>query len=225
MSRYDDLKRFDLELQREYRGAIIGVDEVGVGSLCGPVTACALILKNYDGLDGVDDSKQLTPTQRFQVYERILPKVREFSLGWVSAYEVDVMGIRKASQESRLRAFLNLRSTAGVVIVDGEEGLPTDDLPCQTIIKADSKSLTVAAASILAKVTRDRFMVDLAGAYPQYGWVNNKGYGTDAHMRAIQEFGVTPYHRHAFTPVGKARKEESGDVSLRSLRRREEHAT
>lgn len=221
--RFKRLTKFDEQFGA--RDQIVGIDEVGVGPFAGPLVACALILKSTEGLAGVDDSKALSELGRERLYSRILRSALEFQLGIVPAHEVDGRGTHVAASIARDRAFRALRSRVKVAIVDGDS--PHDFRPtkCESIPQADSKSLVVAAASILAKVSRDRMMVELAESYPGYDWASNKGYGTPKHQEAIKKLGLTPYHRLSFDPLKKIaksdEKEERTNASvIRSLRRR-----
>ncbi|WP_456390742.1 ribonuclease HII [Profundibacter sp.] len=181
---------------------IAGVDEVGRGPLCGPVTAAAVILDPLNIPDGLNDSKKLTAKRREALYEALLD-CAEISIAHASVEEIDEINILRASHLAMERAVAGLTRTPDHVLIDGNlipRGLT---LPATAVIKGDAKSLSIAAASIMAKTCRDRLMVDLAGQYPGYGWEKNAGYPTPVHLKALQDLGVTPHHRRSFKPVYK----------------------
>jgi len=177
-----------------------GVDEVGRGALAGPVVAAAVILSPHAEIDGVDDSKKLTPRRR----ERLVPEIKSRSLAWaVSAAGlrfIDQHNIANATFHAMRQAVRRLRIQPELVLADGWR-IPGIGLPCQGIIAGDAKSLSIACASIIAKVWRDRLMTRLAGRYPGYGLDRHKGYGTAAHLRALKKLGASPIHRRTFAPV------------------------
>lgn len=208
------LREFDRVRMKKYGGRVIGVDEVGMGALAGPVVAVACILRDFD-LEGVNDSKKLSPAKLLTAYDLILQHVEQYQIGYVTNSDVDGNGIESAGRMAREDACCSMVGLSGadVIVVDGNRGISYvdpkntyDHIPCEAIPKADGKSLTVAAASILAKVTRDRMMVDLSKAYPKYDWAQNKGYGTPNHMAGLQAHGLTPYHRKSFAPGKRAEK-------------------
>ena len=207
-------------------GTVIGIDEVGVGALSGPLVACALILKSYKGLLGVDDSKALSSRDRRHLaYKNILPQIHEAQLSFIPAVEVDELNVAQAAHVARNRAFaaLGARESARIVLVDGDDTSHVfEGLKFRAIVKGDSKSLTIAAASIIAKVTRDKLMDDLGQAYPYYGWNTNAGYGTKPHIEAIKKHGLSPYHRLTFDPNKTAARIERGE---RKLQRKAKAAT
>lgn len=179
---------------------IAGVDEVGRGPLAGPVTAAAVILDVENIPVGLNDSKKLTAARREKLFQEIVEKTR-WSVAHVSVEEIDQINIYHASHLAMCRAVANLTLRPDVVLVDGNV-IPRDlPMPGQAIVKGDARSLSIAAASILAKVLRDRIMVDLAQQHPGYGWEKNAGYPTPAHKKALLDLGVTPHHRRSFAPV------------------------
>jgi ribonuclease HII len=182
------------------RGAlrVVGVDEVGRGPLAGPVTACAVRLDPNHIPDGLRDSKVLTPARREALCAEILA-VAEVSVAHASVQEIDSLNILRASHLAMERAVAGLQ--ADHALIDGN--LIPRGLACAAtaIIKGDALCLSIAAASIVAKVTRDRIMVDLAQQHPGYGWEANAGYPTKAHLEALQKLGVTAWHRRSFKPV------------------------
>lgn len=181
-------------------GWVAGVDEVGRGPLAGPVTAAAVILDPADIPPGLDDSKALTAARREVLAAWIMASC-DWSVAHVDPPEIDALNILRASHVAMCRALAGLRRTPGHVLVDGNM-LPRDlTLPAQAVVRGDARCLSIAAASIVAKVLRDRIMVDLAQQHPGYGWEVNAGYPTPAHKRALLDLGITPHHRRSFKPV------------------------
>lgn len=190
------------EMAARARGArlIAGVDEVGRGPLAGPVTAAAVILPEAGLPDGLNDSKKLTPARR-EVLAAWIAAHCDCAVVHVGVEEIERLNILRASHLAMCRALSALRQRPCLALIDGNrlpEGL---DCPGETIVKGDALSLSIAAASILAKVARDRLMVDLAQQHPGYGWEANAGYPTPAHLQALLDLGVTPHHRRSFAPV------------------------
>lgn len=193
---------FTLEQDAILRGArhVAGVDEVGRGPLAGPVTAAAVILDIRCIPDGLDDSKKLTPSRRGLLAEAIMARC-DWAVAHASVEEIDRLNILRASHLAMCRALAGLRRRPCVALIDGNM-LPRDlDLPGQAVVGGDARCLSIAAASIIAKVFRDRIMVDLAQQHPGYGWDVNAGYPTPAHRQALLDLGITPYHRRSFAPV------------------------
>jgi ribonuclease HII len=178
------------------------VDEVGRGPLAGPVTAAAVILDPARIPAGLNDSKVLTALRRESLFAQIMA-VADVSVAHASVAEIDDLNILRASHLAMMRAVAGLHSPPDYLLIDGNQ-LPRGlTLPAQTIVKGDGRSVSVAAASIIAKVCRDRLMVDLAQQHPGYGWETNMGYGTKSHISALQNIGATPHHRRSFAPVHK----------------------
>lgn len=187
---------------------IAGLDEAGRGALAGPVVAAAVILpmdspQRLKALDGVNDSKQLTAKKRERLYTLIIANVLSFGIGSTPAGDIDEIGIIPATKQAMLSALDQLDPPAEFLLIDGRIRLKNISLRQQSIIRGDGKSFSIAAASILAKVTRDRIMVELDGRYPQYGFARHKGYGTEFHRAAITRLGPTPEHRMSFSPLRK----------------------
>lgn len=179
---------------------IAGVDEVGRGPLAGPVTAAAVILDVSQIPEGLNDSKKLTAKKRDAVEGQILEKT-EWAVAHASVEEIDEHNILRASHLAMERAVAALNPAPDYLLIDGNlipRGL---ELPSEAVIKGDGKSLSIAAASILAKQARDRLMVELAQQFPGYGWEKNAGYPSKQHREALQTLGVTPHHRRSFKPV------------------------
>lgn len=190
------------ELAAQARGArvIAGVDEVGRGPLCGPVTAAAVVLDPHRIPAGIADSKTLKFAQRERIYQELL-EVAQVSVAHASVEEIDALNILNASHLAMERAVAGLAVVPDHLLIDGNR-LPKR-LPCaaEALVKGDARSLSIAAASIAAKVVRDRIMVDLAQQHPGYGWDRNAGYPTKDHLAALLDLGVTPHHRRSFRPV------------------------
>lgn len=195
------LPDFSFESAAFARGAtyVIGVDEVGRGPLAGPVTAAAVRLDPGSIPEGLGDSKVLTARARDRLFDWLMDHAA-VSIAHASVEEIDRINILRASHLAMTRAIAGLPDTDHVLI-DGNL-IPRDlTLPAEAIVKGDARSLSISAASIVAKVTRDRLMVDLAQQYPGYGWEKNAGYPTKAHLEGLLNLGVTPAHRRSFKPV------------------------
>ena len=179
---------------------IAGVDEAGRGPLAGPVVASAVILDPHSPIQGLADSKKLSEKKRDQLFDLIMSHALAVGIGFASVQEIDEINILHASMLAMQRAVAELAITPTLALIDGNR-CPT--LPCasEAIIKGDQKEPCISAASIIAKVTRDREMVQLHQQYPAYGFAKHKGYPTAAHMQALTEHGVTPSHRRSFAPV------------------------
>lgn len=203
---------FDLERPLPSQGfpLVAGVDEAGRGPLAGPVVAAAVILpahlfSNGDGcvpswLDGVDDSKKLTPSQRKTALEEIEAHAASFSVGMCAHEEIDSWGIAPATRRAMKRAIYNLPLQPSYLLIDFLE-LPECGIPFQAIPHGDSLCYSIAAASIVAKVTRDRLMEDADAVYPGYGFSKHKGYATAQHLRLLALRGPSPIHRRTFRPI------------------------
>lgn len=182
---------------------VAGVDEVGRGPLAGPVTAAAVILDPARIPEGIDDSKRLTERMRIRLSAEIRETALAFAVAHASVEEIDALNILEASHLAMRRALAALTPAARHALIDGNR-LPRGlTIPAQTVVKGDAKSLSIAAASILAKVERDAIMSELALINPGYGWEKNMGYPSPAHLVALQQQGVTPHHRRSFAPVRK----------------------
>ena len=193
----------DFSLELAAGNIVAGIDEAGRGPWAGPVVAGAVILNPAtlpENLrQGLDDSKKLKPARREELFE-VLQDHSDFGVGIAEVDEIDDVNILQATLNAMGRALKGLEGTPDVALVDGNR---PPKLPCevQCIIKGDGLSLSIAAASIIAKVTRDRMMADLAENYPGYGWERNAGYGTKAHQEGLKRLGVTPHHRKSFKPI------------------------
>jgi ribonuclease HII len=179
---------------------VAGVDEVGRGPLAGPVTAAAVILDPAHIPQGLGDSKALSSTKRERLFAEIMGSA-QVSVAHATVEEIDALNILRASQLAMERAVAGLAIPPAHVLVDGNLIPAGLQGRAEAIVKGDAKSLSIAAASIIAKVTRDRIMVDLAQQHPGYGWEINAGYPTKQHLEALLNLGVTPWHRRSFRPV------------------------
>ena len=183
-------------------GLVAGVDEAGRGPLAGPVVAAAVILDARNPIQGLADSKVLTARRREQLFDEIRAKALCCSIAQASVEEIDQINILQATLLAMRRAVEGLRLKPALVLVDGNR-LPVLDILAEAIVKGDSKVPAISAASILAKVTRDRWCAELDAQYPQYGFAGHKGYGTAEHVQALQTHGACPQHRRTFSPVAK----------------------
>jgi ribonuclease HII len=190
---------FEARALKTRSGPIAGIDEAGRGPLAGPVVAAAVILDRKRMPKGIDDSKQLSEGAREEAYLRIV-EVAMFGVGEASVDEIDLINIRQATHLAMSRAVRALPLMPEFALVDGNDA-PALPCKCDTIVDGDARSASIAAASIIAKVTRDRIMRALHPEHPHYGWVTNKGYCTGEHLRALSEHGPCSHHRRSFAPV------------------------
>lgn len=187
------------KFDQDYETPIIGVDEVGRGPLAGPVISAAIILNKEKIPEGINDSKKLSKKKREVINEELISQ-HSFAIGIASVEEIDKINILQASLLAMKRAVLNLNIKPQTILVDGNK-LPDLEYNMYPIIKGDNKSISIAAASIIAKVYRDKLMQDLSLQYPGYYWEKNSGYGTKQHLLALNNLGVTPIHRKSFAPI------------------------
>lgn len=181
---------------------VAGVDEVGRGPLAGPVTAAAVVLAEGVDLSGLNDSKKL-PRKRREILASRIMEACDWAVGHASVEEIEELNILRASHLAMCRAVSGLRKPPCLALIDGNM-LPRDlAVPGQAVVGGDGRSLSIAAASVVAKLLRDRIMEDLAQQHPGYGWEANAGYPTKAHRQALLDLGVTPHHRRGFGPVHK----------------------
>lgn len=195
--------------EKQYTGIVVGIDEVGCGPWAGPVVAAAAIINQTNFpqklLEIIQDSKKISPKKREMIYQELLKLERDScSIAWAEAsvQEIDTLNIRRAAMLAMQRAIDSLEVKPDVALVDGNVR-PSLECHIQTLVKGDTLSFSIAAASIVAKVVRDEIMCKLAEEYPHYGWERNAGYGTAEHQRAITIHGITPYHRVSFAPIEK----------------------
>jgi ribonuclease HII len=192
--------RLEQRLMRDGLWPVAGVDEAGRGPLAGPVAAAAVILDPRRLPEGVDDSKALSAEARAGAFERIVESALAIGVAFASSEEIDAINIRRATLAAMARAVSALALLPRHALVDGNDP-PRLSCPVQAIVKGDASSMSIAAASIVAKVMRDRQMRRLAELYPNYGFSTNAGYGTKAHLAAIAALGPTPHHRMSFAPM------------------------
>ena len=188
---------YESELLADGRGPICGVDEAGRGPLAGPVCAAAVMLPPGLEIPGLNDSKKLTEKKRDALYDQICASAITYGIAFATVEEIEELNILSATFLAMRRAVAQLQQTPGLVLVDGNRD---PDLPYETecVVKGDGKCADIAAASILAKVTRDRYMLEQAERFPQYGFEKHKGYGTAAHYAALREYGPSEIHRPSF---------------------------
>lgn len=200
-----------LEYEKKYFNEgyqnIAGIDEVGRGPLAGPVCAAAVILPPGLVIEGINDSKKLTEKKREELYEVIQKEAVAWATAYVEAEEIDAINIRQATHKAMQMAVDALKVPAEILLVDGNDRIPFT-VESEYIVKGDAKSQSIAAASIIAKVTRDRFMVQMDEKYPDYGFKQNKGYGTKVHMEGIRNIGLCPLHRRSFITAKVLGKDE-----------------
>ena len=201
----------DYEIEKEYYGngyrLICGIDEAGRGPLCGPVCAAAVILPLDCKIDGINDSKKLSEKKREALFELITEKAVSYGIAMATAKEIDDINILQATFLAMRRAFEKLEDAPDLALIDGNRkpGLSCDEV---TIVKGDAKCISIAAASILAKVTRDRYMKELDEKHPEFCFAKHKGYGTKLHYEKIAEYGICDEHRRTF--LKKLFGEENG---------------
>jgi ribonuclease HII len=191
---------YESRVLKRMTGPVAGIDEAGRGPLAGPVVAAAVILNRAKIPKGLNDSKQLDAETREDLFSHIMFSAIAVGVGEASVDEIDLINIRQATHMAMARAVRALAFVPMFALVDGNDA-PALPCPCDTIIEGDGKSVSIAAASIIAKVTRDRMMAALHETHPNYGWLNNKGYGTPQHLSALTRHGPTPHHRRSFAPV------------------------
>lgn len=189
-------------MERALGGIVAGVDEVGRGPWAGPVTACAVVLDPSRVPKGLNDSKKLTQARRDALAKAVL-EVADVSLGWASVEEIDAMNIRQATFLAMTRAIAGLKVRPTHALIDGNAVPSGLACPATSVVKGDGRSVSIAAASIVAKVRRDALMKHLAVMHPGYGWETNMGYGTAKHTAGLQHLGVTEHHRRSFAPIAK----------------------
>lgn len=194
------MEAFEKEIQAQGFRVIAGLDEAGRGPLAGPVVAAAVVLAPMKKLVGVDDSKKLSPEQREKIFSLILQQEAAVGIGIVDAREIDRLNILRASLKAMEQAVQNLPLSPDFLLIDGLHSL-TLPLAQWAIPKGDQRCQSIAAASIVAKVTRDRLMVVHHAEYPQYNFAKHKGYGTKEHLQAIRQYGTCPLHRQSFKPI------------------------
>jgi ribonuclease HII len=195
------------QLWRQGLATIAGVDEAGRGPLAGPVVAAAVLITEGLAWPGLDDSKQLSPDRREELYARIVEEAPGVGVAAVEPPDIDAMNILRATLLAMARAIVRLPEVPGHILVDGNQRIPAVTVPQTAIVGGDAACTSIAAASVVAKVTRDRLMCELDGQYPVYGFSRHKGYATKEHLRALSRHGPCSAHRMSFAPVKRASQE------------------
>jgi ribonuclease HII len=192
-------KDYEIALKKQGYCLIAGVDEVGRGSWAGPVVAASVILPEKR-IYNLRDSKLLSPQERHKLGNRIIKEAVSYSIQFVSHFQIDTLGLHQATILAYKKALKNMNIRSDFVLVDAYK-IPNLSIPHLPIIKGDMKCVSIAAASIIAKVARDNFMIELSKIHPEYDWHNNKGYPSPRHKKALKKLGPTPFHRKSFAPI------------------------
>lgn len=203
----NNLLEYETELYNKGITLIAGIDEVGRGPLCGPVVACACIMPVNYQLEGLNDSKKISEKKREKLYDILVKDAIAYGIGEVSPKRIDEINILEASKEAMRIAVNNLSVKPEHLLIDAVS--INTSIPETPIIKGDAKSMNIAAASIIAKVTRDRMMIELDKEYPEYGYKKHKGYPTKAHIEAVKKYGVKDFYRFTFSPISDLIKKAS----------------
>jgi ribonuclease HII len=198
LERLQNLKKDEEDLYNDKIQYICGIDEAGRGPLAGPVVVGAVILPRDSMIEGVNDSKKVSEKKREKVYEEIIQNAISYSVGIVDQKTIDEINILNATKLALKRAIEGLEVKPNIILVDALTNIDTCGIPYKSIIKGDAKEYSIAAASIIAKVTRDRMMLEWDKVYPEYGFAKHKGYGTAAHIKALKENGPCMLHRRSF---------------------------
>ena len=198
IERLNTLKEIENNLYKQGLNYIAGIDEAGRGPLAGPEGVGIAIMTPDSFIEGVNDSKKISEKKREALYQKIIDEAVDWSVGIVDQKEIDEINILNATKKALTMAIKNLKIKPERILVDALEHIDTCQIPYTSIIKGDAKAYSISAASIIAKVTRDRIMREYDEIYPQYGFAKHKGYGTAEHMKAIREYGACPIHRKSF---------------------------
>ena len=193
-----ELFEFDEKLKKDINGFLCGVDEAGRGPLAGPVVVASVALPADSMIQGINDSKKISESKREKLYDLILQEAISYGIGIIYQDEIDEINILQATKKGLHEAVKSMEIKPNVILVDALTGIDTLGIPYKSIIKGDAKSYSIGAASIIAKVTRDRIMREWDKIYPEYGFAGHKGYGTAKHIEAIKKYGLTPIHRKTF---------------------------
>lgn len=199
IQRLEELKKFEMDLHSKGVKYICGIDEAGRGPLAGPVVVAGVILPEDSFIEGINDSKKISEKKREKLYEQIINEALAWHVSIISEKEIDEINILNATKKGLTECIRNLKIKPDRILVDALENIDTLGVPYTPIVKGDAKIYSIAAASILAKVTRDRIMSQWDEVYPQYNFASNKGYGTAKHIQAIREMGICRIHRKTFT--------------------------
>lgn len=206
---FKNMSFFEIEARQNGHSLIAGIDEAGRGPIAGPVVAAAVILPEDFFLPGLTDSKQLTKAKRDLYYEKIVQEAIAFGVGIVKEKEIDEINIYQAAKKAMIEAVNGLSEAPDLLLVDAME--LSINIKEQSLIKGDARSISIAAGSVIAKVTRDRIMDKIANEFPMYGFGKHMGYGTKEHLEAIKKYGITPYHRQSFGPVKEHLSAKEGE--------------
>lgn len=197
LDRLKNMLEIENSLYEKGYSAVCGVDEAGRGPLCGPVVAAAVILPKDKCIEGVNDSKKLSEKKREKLYDDIIENALAYGIGMSDVSVIEEVNILNATKLAMKQAIENLQIKPDYVLIDGNQMIDID-IPGETVVSGDARSESIAAASIIAKVTRDRMLVEYDKKYPEYGFAKHKGYGTKAHIEAIGKYGLTDIHRPSF---------------------------
>ncbi len=195
---FSELLEFDRKLKQNYGEFLAGADEAGRGPLAGPVCCAAVVLKQDVNIEGLNDSKKLTEKKREALFDKVIENCLSYSIVFVDNKTIDEINILKASLLGMKQAAESLETKPDILLIDGNFAVETDLCKAVAVVKGDGKSAAIAAASILAKVSRDRYMKQLDLEFPEYGFAKHKGYPTKAHYQAVDQHGITKYHRKTF---------------------------
>ncbi len=199
LERLTILKQMEKELYKKGFKNICGIDEAGRGPLAGPVVVAGVIMPEDSMIEGVNDSKKVSEKKRELLYDKILEEAISYSVAIIGQDVIDEINILNATKQGVTNVVKGLDIRPELIIIDALQHINTDGVPYEAIIKGDAKCYSIAAASIIAKVTRDRIMREWDDVYPQYGFIAHKGYGTAKHIQMIKEYGLCPIHRRSFT--------------------------
>lgn len=199
IERLTNLKQMEKELYQKGFQHICGIDEAGRGPLAGPVVVAGVIMPKDSMIEGINDSKKVTEKRREKLYDQILEEAISYSVSIIGQDIIDQINILNATKQGVTKVVEELENKPDLILVDALTGIDTKGIPYDAIVKGDAKCYNIAAASIVAKVTRDRIMRQWDEIYPQYGFSGHKGYGTAKHIEAIKEYGLCPIHRRSFT--------------------------
>lgn len=199
LQRLTNLKEIEKDLHTKGFNKILGIDEAGRGPLAGPVVVAGVIMPENSMIEGINDSKKVSEKKREKLYDIIIEEAISYQVAIIGQDIIDKINILNATKKGLTNVVEGLDVKPDLIIVDALTNIDTKGIPYESIIKGDAKCYSISAASILAKVTRDRIMREWDEIYPQYGFINNKGYGTAKHIEAIKEYGLSPIHRRSFT--------------------------
>ena len=198
-ARLNNLKLIENDLHKKGFKNICGIDEAGRGPLAGPVVVAGVIMPENSMIEGVNDSKKVSEKKREILYEKIIEEAIAYEVAIIGQDVIDEINILNATKKGVTKVIEGFTEKPNLIIIDALSGIDTKQIPYESIIKGDAKCYSISAASIIAKVTRDRIMKEWDEIYPQYGFSKHKGYGTAMHIKAIKEYGLTPIHRRSFT--------------------------